>query len=67
MVKKKNWEWKGLRLYQIVFRTPIEVQNKLEREKIENINDLISELKKFNDSYIIKKNLLSEEEERKRK
>lgn len=44
------------RIYQIVFNLPEEIQNKLEREKIKTIDDLINELKKINDYYHTTKN-----------
>lgn len=50
------------RIYQIVYSLPLEIQDKLDRKKIKNINDLIHELKIFNDSYNFKKKKLKEEE-----
>lgn len=37
------------RIYQIVFNLPVEIRNKLEREKIKNMEELMSEVKKIND------------------
>lgn len=54
------------RIYQIVYNLPIDVQDKLERDKIKTINDLVEELKKFNDSYIIRKKLEDKQEEKKK-
>lgn len=45
------------RIYQIVYNLPLEIQDKIDREKIETIADLIRELKKFNDSYVVNKKI----------
>lgn len=38
------------RIYQIVYALPLEIQDKLDREKIKSFDDLLQELKKFNTS-----------------
>lgn len=55
------------RTYQIVYSLPLEIQDKLDRRKINNINDLIHELKIFNDSYIFKKKTEEENKEQNKK
>lgn len=45
------------RIYQIVYNLPLEIQDKIDREKIETIADLISKLKRFNDSYTVNKKI----------
>lgn len=42
------------RIYLIVYGLPIPLQEKLDREKILNMKDLIDELKKYDDTYKIK-------------
>lgn len=43
------------RVYQIVYNLPLNVQDRLDREKIETVDDVIRELNKFNESFMIQK------------
>lgn len=54
------------RIYQIVFNLPAEIQNKLEREKIKTMDDLINELKKINDYHHITTNWETKKSEEKK-
>lgn len=42
------------RIYQIFYYLPLKVRDKLERDKIKIVENLIQELKKANDSFVIK-------------
>lgn len=55
------------RVYQIVCNLPLEIQDKLHRDKIKTIDDLIEAVKLFDNGYSGRKNLESKSEEEKKK
>lgn len=45
------------RIYEIVYNLPLNVQDRLDRDRIVSIDELIKELKNINDVYVIKQKI----------